>query len=327
MNATNFVWLLVGCGFGLMGSQVARSFRYQSRSAHREKVKSAIPTNDLRLNDSASDELRSLQDQLRETELAYSMAAQMSQFKGNFLARTSHELRSPLNGIIGMHQLILSDLADNVEEERDFLAQAHNAALRMVKLLDEVIDAAKIEHGTSNLEIQPTSITNLLQNVYSLAHLQAQNRTIQLEIEYPTEEIYVAADPRRLRQSVVSLVDAAIAHLEEGRIHIAIEAQPEAGQCFICINTPVPPDAWTANVTYSGSHDALPTSTLPKEILVKLAATPFPSTEFISAIAQALLQSMQGHLEIANALDSADSQQGSQLRCMIPLEPFEPSVD
>jgi signal transduction histidine kinase len=82
------------------------------------------------------------------------MAKEMSQFKAGFLARTSHELRSPLSSLIGLHQLILADLCDSPEEAREFVAQANASALKMVKLLDEVIAVSKTEHGTNRLELR-----------------------------------------------------------------------------------------------------------------------------------------------------------------------------
>lgn len=317
MNATNFVWLLVGAGFGLMVSQI--------KGRSRRQVLPPLP--ELNTSDeSSTSEVRSLQEQLRQTELAYSMAAQMSQFKGNFLARTSHELRSPLNGIIGMHQLILSDLADSPEEERDFLSQAHTAALKMIKLLDEVIDAAKVEHGTSKLEIQPIQLTSLLQHVYALTHLQAENRTIQFTLESLQEEIYIAADPRRMQQSLVSLVDSAIAHLQEGHIHLFVEGQPNDDRCYICINTPLSIAAWTENATSFSNDQPVPNSTASKETLLRLNETSFPSTEFVFAIAQSLLRTMEGDVEV-KGISGSPSGGVSQIRCMIPLVPFEPSID
>ena len=81
-----------------------------------------------------NDEIEALKEELKQTELALQMAAQMSQFKGGFLARTSHELRSPLSSLIGLHQLIVSDLCDDPEEEREFVAQAYQYALKLMGL-------------------------------------------------------------------------------------------------------------------------------------------------------------------------------------------------
>ena len=61
------------------------------------------------------------------------MASEMSKFKAGFLARTAHELRSPMNSMISGLQLVISDLADDPEEERKFVSQAHSCALKTFK--------------------------------------------------------------------------------------------------------------------------------------------------------------------------------------------------
>ena len=68
-------------------------------------------------------EIDELKEELKQAQLAYQMAAQMSQFKAGFLARTSHELRSPLSSMIGLHQLILSDLCESPEEQKEFIKE------------------------------------------------------------------------------------------------------------------------------------------------------------------------------------------------------------
>lgn len=318
MNLTNFVWLLVGTGLGVLVSQI----KSRSRRPIPPQVEKALVT------ESPMNDVRSLQEQLQQTELAYAMATQMSQFKGSFLARTSHELRSPLNGIIGMHQLILSDLADNSEEERDFLAQANNSALKMVHLLDEVIDVAKVEHGVIQIDLQPTQLTTLLRSVYSLTHLQAENRTIQFTVEYPFEEVFVVAEPRRLRQGLVTLIDTAIAHLQEGCIQLWVENPPGAEHCYICIQTPISQAAWELDERSTSSHQNSLTATSSKAAFIQTMAIPFPSTGFAFSVVKSLLQSMKGELEVKTVgNDTATGSPISQLRCIIPLVPFEPSID
>ena len=144
-------------------------------------------------------EIENLKEELKQTKLAYEMAKEMSQFKAGFLARTSHELRSPLSSLMGMHQLILSDLCDSPEEEREFITQANISAQKMVKLLDEVIAIAKTEQGTSRLEIRPISLTQIFEEIEVLTHMQAANRNLQLKVISPAQDIQVLADARRFR--------------------------------------------------------------------------------------------------------------------------------
>src|SRR6476646_2622581 len=126
-------------------------------------------------HEESSQAIAALQQELEQTRLAYQMAVEMHQFKSGFLARVSHELRSPLNGLIGMHQLILSDLCDDPAEERDFLGQAHQSALNLMQLLYLILAVARLEHGSRQMQLQPLKLGQILREVYNLTHLQAQD--------------------------------------------------------------------------------------------------------------------------------------------------------
>lgn len=160
-------------------------------------------------------------EEIKHTQLAYELAKEMSQFKGGFLARTTHELRSPLNGLIGLHQLILSDLCEDAAEEREFIAQAHERALKLLHLMDEILNIVRTEHGTNKLDIQSQSLADILQEVYKLTYMLAVDRNLKLHISPPDSEICVVADQRWLRQILLNLVDTAISKMTEGSIYIS----------------------------------------------------------------------------------------------------------
>jgi len=258
---------------------------------------------------------------LQSLQLAYHMAAEMSRLKGGFLARTSHELRSPMSGLIGMQQLILADLCDSPAEERDFLTQANAAALRMVKVLDDVIDIAKVEHGTSELAIQPIQLNMLLLNLYTATHLQAQNRNLQLYIPAVNEAIYVMADPRRLQQALIHLVDGAIANSEDGSITVFLGAVDSAS-IQLWIDQPLPANVWNQPLEFLPPAivplELVLANTLDKAAIVQQATTPFPSLSFIRLLTQKLLVSIGGSLEILSWQESVSLNQ-TRIQCTIPL--------
>ncbi|MBD2089904.1 HAMP domain-containing histidine kinase [Microcoleus sp. FACHB-1515] len=224
-----------------------------------------------------------------DAQPAYRMAIEMERFKATFLAKTSHELRSPLNSIISLHQLILSDLSDSPEEEREFVAQAQAAAQKMLSRLDEVISVSKVQAGTVALELQPVQLSSLFEEVRSLTYLQAQNRSLRLEFDRPDRAIYVTADPRWLRQILLHLVTNAIATMREGTIQVAAQASPATK---------------TAQITVT---DDRPAST-----------EPVPETGLNLMIDQLLLEQMQGGLE--QTIEPA-----YQIRCTLPLA--QPPID
>jgi signal transduction histidine kinase len=249
------------------------------------------------------------------------MATEMSQFKSGYLARTSHELRSPLNGLIGMHQLILSDLCDSREEEREFLAQAHTSARKMVEVLDRVVDAARVQHGTSQLTIQPIPLTQIFQEVYNLTQLLAKDRNVRLHMQPPDPGIYVQVDHPRFRQILLHLVDSAILRLPEEGITVSAKLSAELGDVHIWINDSCPLAARTEPV------NLLQPETFQSETFKPETATnlPLPSPGLNLLIVQMLLQSMQGRLEVvpihSNLTGSGDTDKGdvlTQIRCSLP---------
>lgn len=193
------------------------------------------------LNKSYQDEINELLLQIKQLNLAYNLAAEMSQFKAGFLARTTHVLRSPLNGLIGLHQLILSDLCESPEEEREFIAQAHERALKLLKLIDEILNVARVQRGTNSINIQRLPLNELLQEVNDQMYMLAENRNYPFKIVLPSE-IYVLTDAKWLRQVLIILIETTIAQMEaqmeEGSISISQGGADTSNYTYIWLDIP-----------------------------------------------------------------------------------------
>lgn len=209
MNFTN--WLYLGVGVGL-GIGFCKLLLQSSKSPSSPAI--IAPKQ-------PETEISEILEKVNKTQLAYEMAREMSQFKAGFLARITHELRSPLNGLIGLHQLILNDLCENPAEEREFVGQAYERSLKLLKMIDEILSVSRVEYGTNKLEIQPIQLTQILQEVHKLTYMLAANRNYPFTISFPESEIYVLADMRWLRQILVNLIDTTILQMEEGSIYLS----------------------------------------------------------------------------------------------------------
>lgn len=328
MNWTDLEWVAIGIGLGWGMKSLLLSRQVSSSQPAVPLPEDSAPSLTSVTNSNHANSV----GQLDQLSLAYQMATEMCQFKGGFLARTSHELRSPLNGLIGMHQLILSNLCDGPEEEREFITQAHAAALKMVNVLDEILYVAKVEQGTSKLDIQPVEITNLLKDVERLTQLQAKNRNLQLHIPLPTSEQYVLADPRWLRQVLVNLVDTVITQVPEGEIELATQISPEAGAISFTIansyltslfSEPIdllqPAIVETANLLSENS--IAPTITVQRQAIARSQQTQFPSPGLRLILSQSIMQRMNGQLEILPPLADASANGATlpRIQCTIPL--------
>ncbi|MGJ5674241.1 MAG: sensor histidine kinase [Nostochopsis sp.] len=179
-----------------------------------------------------------LQQQIKQTQLAYEMAREMSQFKAGYLARTTHVLRSPINGLIGLQQLILANLCEDPEEEREFIKQAHDRTLKLLKLIDEILTVARLEHGTNKLDLQPRSLTEMLQETYDLTYMLAENRNFPFKVLLPGSDLKVVVDSRWLKQVLINLIETVIAQIEEGSIYISTQASSTDNLVYVWLDVP-----------------------------------------------------------------------------------------
>lgn len=189
-------------------------------------------------------DIQQLQEELEKTRLAYQMATEISQFKSSFLGKISHELRAPLSSLMSSHQLILSDLCESQEEEREFIARAYQTAQNFMKLIDEIITVSKIEYGAIALDCQPVKLTEIFARLESLVYQQAANKNISLEIILPSPEITVVTDSERCLQGLAILLDAAINYVENGSIQVATLIDIDANCVKIILDFPGEINLW-----------------------------------------------------------------------------------
>lgn len=291
MDWSNLVYFLVGLGLGLGSRSIWQLFEIRWQNSKAESTDREDPI--------------ACQEKLQQMQLAYLMASEMSKFKEGFLARVSHELRSPINGIIGIHQLISEGLCDSKEEEREFLKEAHHRTRKLIEFIDEMVLVAKTEHGREKQEIQPIDLASIFKEVYKLTHNQAANRNLPLSVVNPQQDIYVLADQRRLRQVLVHLVDSAIGQMQEGSIRLWAEPEPSAGVVRILLEDSRPASAWSDPVNLLTSQPEVDAQLDP------------PSPGLTLMVDRILLELMQSSLEVLAVPDTQSKV--SRIQCTLPL--------
>jgi hypothetical protein len=183
-----------------------------------------------------------------DPQIAYYSALDLAQFKGSFLSRTSHELRSPLNALISSLQMIQAGLCDDVEEEKEYVGFAHDAALKFIGLLDEVLKISKLQSGSLDVAKTEVDLAIVLQEVYFMTHQLAANRNLRLQIPMLDDEILIQADPTYLQQALTILVSRSIAAMDEGSIIVSLTT--EGKQVTLTLQDELPEAQWqdTVNV-------------------------------------------------------------------------------
>jgi signal transduction histidine kinase len=170
-----------------------------------------------------------LMERNREIEDARQQAEAASRLKSEFLANTSHELRTPLNGVIGFLKLIMDGMADDPEEQGQFIEEAHRSAIHLLSIINDILDVAKIEAGKMQLDLNPIKLDDLLSDVENFIRPQAHQKTLSLEILTPAtrDEVVVLGNYQRLLQVMLNLLSNAVKFTHDGGITITAEVLPD----------------------------------------------------------------------------------------------------
>lgn len=137
--------------------------------------------------------------------------------KSEFIATASHELRTPLTSIRGyIDLLLLGTLGPLSQAQNDFLKVVKTNVVRLVELIDDLLDVSRAEAGEMRLKRESTDITEVLYEAGEALYTQFTSRSISLAIDVPENLPPVIADRQRLRQIIVNLVNNACKYTPEG---------------------------------------------------------------------------------------------------------------
>ena len=152
---------------------------------------------------------------------ARTRAEEASLAKGRFLAVMSHEMRTPLNGIIGMNSLLASTRLD--EEQRDLVNTMNNSAKVLLTLIENVLDISKIEAGKLTTEVIDFDLHALLNSSAKILLPQAREKNLQLNLQInPRAGYLLRGDPHQLRQVLINLIGNAIKFTERGEVVVRV---------------------------------------------------------------------------------------------------------
>lgn len=164
-------------------------------------------TRDMTERRRSEDALRAAREEAEAANLA----------KSEFLSRTSHELRTPLNAILGFGQLLEIDEDNFTQPHRAAIEQITKAGRHLLSLINDLLDISSIEAGSTDLEMEPLDITQLLADVHNLAGPIVTNAGLSFEIAPLEPPAVVLADRRRTIQVMLNLIGNAAKYNRDGR--------------------------------------------------------------------------------------------------------------
>jgi PAS domain S-box-containing protein len=155
--------------------------------------------------------------QVEETLTAAKGAAEKANLaKSEFLSSMSHELRSPLNAILGFAQLMESDVTPATPSQKGSIDEILRAGWYLLELINEILDLAQIESGKLSLSPEPTSLAEVILECQAMIESQAEPRGIRLTFPLFEVPCFVAADRMRLKQVLINLLSNAIKYNKAG---------------------------------------------------------------------------------------------------------------
>lgn len=168
-------------------------------------------------------------------------AERASRAKSDFLANISHEVRTPINAIIG-----LSGLAQKTglnQQQRDYIDKVHHASRRLLDLVNDMLDFARIDAGQMLLNEKPFDMLELLEQISTIAGISAEDKGLELSFRVDKSlPSQLVGDENRFAQAMSALISNAIKFTEKGRVSIEVSASP-LGEPYtgthMCIDTAV----------------------------------------------------------------------------------------
>ena len=169
-----------------------------------------------------------VEQRTRELRLAKESAEAGSRAKSEFLATMSHGIRTPMNGVLGMTELLLE--TELSPQQRQFVEAVERSGRHLLGIINDILDFSKIEAGKLELDIADFDLRALLAESLELFSQQARRKGLALQAELPSGgDLVVRGDALRLRQIVTNLLGNALKFTESGEVSLRL-AVVEAGE-------------------------------------------------------------------------------------------------
>ncbi len=172
-----------------------------------------------------------------ESQHAQATAERLFQQKSLFIAAMAHELRSPLNAIIGFTDLIRQDTENELGDarRREFIDIVNDSGQHLLDLINDLLDLSKIEAGRFEVMLEPTDLAAAVTQVHRMMSGLAKDHDLKFDLRIDAKLPPVIADARALKQVLVNLVSNAIKFTPAGGyVALVVAERPDGCRLFVC---------------------------------------------------------------------------------------------
>ncbi|MFK5925584.1 MAG: ATP-binding protein [Desulfuromusa sp.] len=203
-------------GFNLMLEQI--ELHQASLTEHQHHLEKTV-----------SDRTAELSIAVKDLEQARQQADSANEAKSHFLSRMTHELRTPLIGVLGMNELMLRTPLS--VQQRELVDTVQRSGEQLLQLISDVLDFSRIEAGKLLLEVTEFELCQVFEEVITLVSPQAHDKGIALLLDIPLNAAWkVKADAIRIRQILMNLVGNAIKFTSSGAVTVSLKCSHHNGE-------------------------------------------------------------------------------------------------
>ncbi|MCC6538424.1 MAG: response regulator [Bryobacterales bacterium] len=246
---------------------------------------------------------------------AHRLAQQAAESKSRFIATVSHELRTPLSGFLSLSELLLKTPLS--ADQRDLAEAIHASSQSFGRIVEDVLDFARISQGKLHLQAIPTQVPQLMREVARLLSGRAAARGLSLHVDAPADFPWLLVDAVRLRQILLNLADNAIKFTPSGSVTMTarLEAgEPRGGGLPVVLEV--------ADTGVGIAAGQLPRLFVPFHQLDQRDARRFGGLGLGLAICRDLVKAMQGEIEAQSEVGV-----GTTMRVRLTLPRADPPAE
>lgn len=179
-------------------------------------------------------ERKRIEKQLKEAKLQAEMA---NNYKNQFLANVSHEIRTPISGMVGFASLLRKEDLD-VESKKLYIDIIESSSKQLLNLVNDIIDISRIEAGELKMSKAPCELHKILKETETLfeqlKHARGkQNLKIRLNLSGKDEALFIVTDPDRLKQILINLIGNALKFTETGGVDFGYELENDRLKFYV----------------------------------------------------------------------------------------------